>query len=329
MVSQTTTLDASSILMLRKIVDTPFGITAGVKAIKFRADNHQYRNTIDALLNKRFIENRNEKYFITLIALPEIVEDTPAIRDLISCCEVLFRALRQAYLNDPGGSIKIRELEGVASLTTQQIATCIPLFSESSILGSWTTDVYASEAYVSPAERVLDYESFSKIIDERREWALKERDVRTSAHQMLNFPQANELRTKPEFFFLLHSEIIEHALPKYQDGHYRNAVLDSVIAVFDLIRKRTGLSEDGDELIGKAFSLIRPHLILSEIDSDSGKNDQKGFMQIFKGVYQGVRNPKAHSLSNDLTDIEAAQYLVLASLLARRIEGAQLVVPTD
>ena len=52
-------------------------------------------------------------------------------------------------------------------------------------------------------------------------------------------------------------------------------------------------------------------------------------MQIFKGVYQGVRNPKAHSLSNDLTDIEAAQYLVLASLLARRIEEAQLVAPTD
>ena len=160
MVSQTNTLDASSILMLRKIVGTPFGISAGVKAIKFRADNHQYRNSIDALVNKRFIENRNEKYFITLKALPEIVEDSPVIRDLISWCEVLFSALRQAYLNDPGGSIKIQELEGVASLTTQQIATCIPLFWESSILGSWTTDIYASDAYVSPAERILDYESF-------------------------------------------------------------------------------------------------------------------------------------------------------------------------
>jgi len=52
-------------------------------------------------------------------------------------------------------------------------------------------------------------------------------------------------------------------------------------------------------------------------------------IQIFKGVYQGVRNPKAHSLTSDLTEIEAAQYMVLASLLARRVEQATLVDQDD
>ena len=36
-------------------------------------------------------------------------------------------------------------------------------------------------------------------------------------------------------------------------------------------------------------------------------------------------NPKAHSLAHDLTQLTAAQYLVFASLLARRVEEAHLV----
>jgi len=73
------------------------------------------------------------------------------------------------------------------------------------------------------------------------------------------------------------------------------------------------------------MSLQNPKIVLSELDTEFGQNDQKGFMQIFKGVYQGIRNPKAHSLTHDLTPIKAAQYLVFASLLARRIEESNIV----
>jgi hypothetical protein len=40
-------------------------------------------------------------------------------------------------------------------------------------------------------------------------------------------------------------------------------------------------------------------------------------MQIFKGTFQGLRNPKTHSLAHDLTEVKAAQYLIFARLLAR------------
>jgi hypothetical protein len=66
-------------------------------------------------------------------------------------------------------------------------------------------------------------------------------------------------------------------------------------------------------------------LILSELDTESGQNDQKGFIQLFSGSYQGIRNPKAHSLNHDLTEMKAAQYLIHASLLARRVSEAQQV----
>jgi hypothetical protein len=46
-------------------------------------------------------------------------------------------------------------------------------------------------------------------------------------------------------------------------------------------------------------------------------------MQILVGAYLGIRNPKAHSLNHDLDPEKAAQYLIFASLLARRIYEAK------
>lgn len=121
---------------------------------------------------------------------------------------------------------------------------------------------------------------------------------------------------------LLHPLIVQSSLALYRDGHLREAVLNSITAIFDLIRERSGIAEDGDRLIGQVFSINDPVLILSEIESESGQNDQKGFMQIFKGAYQGIRNPKAHTLNHDLNEMKAAQYLVFASMLARRVDEA-------
>lgn len=122
---------------------------------------------------------------------------------------------------------------------------------------------------------------------------------------------------------LLHPAIRAAAIRHYQAEDFRNAVLDAAIAVFDLLRDRTGLDLDGDNLCNRAFSPERPMLIFSNTETDSGRNDQRGFMDIFKGFYRGIRNPKAHSLVHDLDAVKAGQYLVLASLLARRIDEAQ------
>lgn len=123
---------------------------------------------------------------------------------------------------------------------------------------------------------------------------------------------------------LLHPVVFENAYQQYRNGHLRDAVLNAFVAVFDLIRERTGLKLDGQGLVSEAFSLEKPKLIFSEIDTDSGRNDQKGFLQILTGAYTGVRNPKAHSLHHDLDEKKAAQYLVFASLLARRVSEANL-----
>ncbi len=124
---------------------------------------------------------------------------------------------------------------------------------------------------------------------------------------------------------LLHPVVKKSSYELYRNKHFRDAVLNSVIATFDHIRKLTGLKIDGDALVGKALAPADPYIVLSELETDSGRNDQKGFMQIFKGAFQGIRNPKAHSLLHDLTAEKAAQYLIFASLLVRRLDEATIV----
>ena len=128
----------------------------------------------------------------------------------------------------------------------------------------------------------------------------------------------------PSGFDELLYPLVKHAsMQHYLSGDYRNAVLDAIIAVCDKIRERTSLDLDGETLFNQAFSPNTPILIFSELTTDSGRNDQKGFMDIFKGFYRGVRNPKAHSLVHDLDANKSAQYLILASILMRRVVEAK------
>lgn len=290
-------------------------------AIKFRADHYKHMNILDELENNRYIEKKDDNYLVGLIALAEISEDTKEVKKLLDNCEKLFQELHKHYRTTPKEAINLSALSKKTRLTQKQVSDSLSVMIKSSIFGAYTTNLYADDASIRPDENILKYGSFSEVIRQQQEWHLNRPPHTPAVPTSRHISQVNTA----SFDIILHSEIKKHALHQFTNGHLREAVLNSVIAVFDMIRNKTKSSEDGDRLIGKVFSLENPYLILSEIETETGKNDQKGFMQIFKGVYQGVRNPKAHSLTHDLTEEKAAQYLVLSSLLARRVEDATLV----
>ena len=119
---------------------------------------------------------------------------------------------------------------------------------------------------------------------------LPELEERAEAHLVKDGTQQ-----KIGFEDLLHPVISQRSYELYRGGHLREAVLNSTTALFDHIRRRTKSNEDGDKLIGKVFSLEKPLLTLSELQTESGQNDQKGFMQIFKGRIRasGIRRRTA------------------------------------
>lgn len=134
---------------------------------------------------------------------------------------------------------------------------------------------------------------------------------------------------KVGFENFLHPVVKKASLRHYTEGVDRNAVLDAMLALSDLLRERSGLSLDGKPLVTQALSLQSPRLILSEISSESGQNDQKGFMEMISGAYIGIRNPKAQSLVHDPDGKKAAQYLITISLLVRRIAEAAEAAKED
>jgi uncharacterized protein (TIGR02391 family) len=72
--------------------------------------------------------------------------------------------------------------------------------------------------------------------------------------------------------------------------------------------------------MNKAFSVNNPIIELDKLDTETGKNIQKGYMQIFSGVMTGIRNPKAH-LNIRLNKKEAIHLLFLSSLLMQKIDN--------
>jgi uncharacterized protein (TIGR02391 family) len=126
---------------------------------------------------------------------------------------------------------------------------------------------------------------------------------------------------------LLHPMVIEHALHHFDNGHLREAVLNAIMVPYEIMKQRTGIDLDGYALAGQVLGVKAPRLILSDLVTESGRNDQAGFLQILQGAATAIRNVKAHSLGHDLHPTKAAEYLVFASLLARRISEAQDASP--
>jgi len=62
-------------------------------------------------------------------------------------------------------------------------------------------------------------------------------------------------------------------------------------------------------------------LTFENLDGKSGKNVQEGYMQIFAGAMQGIRNPKAHE-NMTATKESARDRIILASLLMKKIDEA-------
>jgi uncharacterized protein (TIGR02391 family) len=83
------------------------------------------------------------------------------------------------------------------------------------------------------------------------------------------------------------------------------------------LRKRVEL--DGAELMHKAFSPNNPVFVLADQSSESGKNIQQGFMELFAGSMIGIRNPHAHE-NLSLDPDEAKHFLYLATLLMKKFK---------
>jgi uncharacterized protein (TIGR02391 family) len=104
--------------------------------------------------------------------------------------------------------------------------------------------------------------------------------------------------------------------------HYSEAVGRSGRAVLEYLRIKTDLTLDGDQLITEAFGPKAGVLRLNEGRSQTDRNEALGFMNMFQGFNQHVRNVHSHKHHVDVDPECAIDYLTTASLICRVIDRA-------
>jgi uncharacterized protein (TIGR02391 family) len=123
-----------------------------------------------------------------------------------------------------------------------------------------------------------------------------------------------------------HPKISEVSKPLYESGNYNQAILEAFKAVNNFVKNKTGrLDLDGKSLMSISFNAKDPLLKLNDLISPTDIDEQEGFMHLFMGAMQGIRNPLAHAYPIQPDSIRTLEYLSFASLLIRKAEESKKV----
>ncbi len=123
----------------------------------------------------------------------------------------------------------------------------------------------------------------------------------------------------------LHEKISEVSLELFKNGHYTQAIFESVKTLNNYIKEKANIQDkDLSDAMAHAFNERNPLIKLNDLETRSEKDEQEGFKLIYMGVMKGIRNPKAHEnvIQNDKN--RTIEYLAFISLLFRRAEEGSL-----
>lgn len=123
-----------------------------------------------------------------------------------------------------------------------------------------------------------------------------------------------------------HPDVLRFCREELLADNYFHAVLEAVKSVAEKIRTRTGLTDDGAELIDRALSGAIPMLAINRLASPSEVSEQKGFANLIRGTFGMFRNPTAHAprATWAMSREDAEDLLTLVSLIHRRLDAAHM-----
>lgn len=121
-----------------------------------------------------------------------------------------------------------------------------------------------------------------------------------------------------DFWIDMHPAVVTTSRSRYESEHYADAVEAALKELNHQIKQHVlskgGDEKDGAKLMRYAFSMSSPIIKLERLQTESERNIQQGYMDLFAGAMIGIRNPKAHS-NITLSAKRSRHMLHLASLL--------------
>jgi len=124
----------------------------------------------------------------------------------------------------------------------------------------------------------------------------------------------------------VHADVLRFCRAELLADNYFHAVLEAVKSMADKIRSRTGLTDDGDELVNRAFSGDIPLLAINALKTKSERSEQSGFANLLRGTFGMFRNTTAHEARINwvMAKEDAEDLLSLLSLIHRRLDKAHM-----
>ena len=123
---------------------------------------------------------------------------------------------------------------------------------------------------------------------------------------------------------IMHPEIFKVSKQRFDARLYADAVEAAFkeinTRVKEMYQQKSSNVKDGTELMYSAFSAKNPVLQFAPTSHYSEFDIQEGYMHMFAGAMQGIRNPKAHA--NETIDKEdALRKLAFASMLMYKLDS--------
>lgn len=116
----------------------------------------------------------------------------------------------------------------------------------------------------------------------------------------------------------VHPDIAAVSIKLFDNGHYAQATFEAFKYLENQVKTVSGIEETGSSLMMNAFNEASPKIKLSDLQTMSDRDEQKGFRYIFAGTMSGIRNPRGHDNRVDSIDL-CLDHLSIASVLLRTL----------
>ncbi len=253
------------------------------------------------------------------------------MRDMRALLEARGNALIEAYelhgsLDEIAGKAILEELTKLRDKTVAGLGSTA---TGEAKMQAWRTRASGSAA-------IAGAQHFTRRMDKSSSAVLNEIGCEIERRRLRPRTEANSFKShsalaavRPVGEYAYHPEIQRVSQRLCEEGNFRQAILDALIHVIHVVREKTGLPFDGDDLMNRAFSTDNrvPPVRFNKLQTEGDKNEQRGFWYLFKGIV-GVRNSKAHFVGDFSDPSQAHEYLALASLLMRLLDAATIENPS-
>jgi uncharacterized protein (TIGR02391 family) len=194
--------------------------------------------------------------------------------------------------------------------------------------------IIAHEAGIDLRKHGLSQAELDRVRELRRATKVTEPPlVRTPPHVAVrSLPistAARQVAPTPSAIFRargFHGAIVRSSQKLFVDGYHTEALHKALQSVNNRTKRLSGIADDGQGLMGKAFSQESPALQMTGLTNASEVDEHNGTRLMMMGAMTGLRNPRAHEEGrwqpdDDLQSVLEA--LSFASLLHRFLDRCE------